>query len=117
VERDGISVAGLYVTGWLKRGPTGIIGTNRADSIETIQQLLEDRATHGFAPKGRRDVLVELLSRTGASVVTWQDWLKIDAAERARGREAGKPREKFTRVAEMLDVISSQRICETAGRL
>jgi ferredoxin/flavodoxin---NADP+ reductase len=115
VERDGIPVAGLYVTGWLKRGPTGIIGTNRADSIETVQQLLEDLATRGLVPKQHRDMLVESLSRAGA--VTWQDWLKIDAAERARGQEAGKPREKFTRVAEMLDVVSSHRIFETPGRV
>jgi ferredoxin--NADP+ reductase len=116
VQRDGIPVAGLYVTGWLKRGPTGIIGTNRADSIETVQQLLEDLTTHGLEPKERRDVLVESLSPTGG-IVTWQDWLKIDAAERARGQEAGKPREKFTRVAEMLGVVSSHRSCETAARL
>jgi ferredoxin--NADP+ reductase len=111
VQRDGIPVAGLYVTGWLKRGPTGIIGTNRADSIETVQRLLEDLATHGLEPKERRDVLVESLSPTGG-IVTWQDWLKIDAAERARGQEAGKPREKFTRVAEMLGVVSSHRNCK-----
>jgi ferredoxin--NADP+ reductase len=110
VERDGIPVDGLYVTGWLKRGPTGIIGTNRADSIETVQQLLDDLSKHALAPKQGRDMLVNSLSQTHLNVVALHEWLQIDAAERARGREASKPREKFTRVAEMLDAVSLHRI-------
>jgi ferredoxin--NADP+ reductase len=110
VERDGIAVEGLYVTGWLKRGPTGIIGTNRADSIETVQQILEDLANRGLESKRGRSLLVASLSRKSVSVVGLQDWLEIDAVERTRGQEAGKPREKFTRVAEMLDTLSLRRL-------
>jgi ferredoxin--NADP+ reductase len=109
VERDGIPVDGLYVTGWLKRGPTGIIGTNRADSIETVQQLQDDLSNHPPVPKLGRDALVNSLRQTHAGIVALQGWLQIDAAERARGREVSKPREKFTRVAEMLDAASLPR--------
>jgi ferredoxin/flavodoxin---NADP+ reductase len=115
VERDGIPVEGLYVTGWLKRGPTGIIGTNRADSIETVQQLLDDLSNRGPASKPGRDVLVESLAQKHVNAVALRDWLQIDAVERARGAEASKPREKFTRVADMLDAVSSHRVREAAA--
>jgi ferredoxin--NADP+ reductase len=101
VECDGAAIDRLYVTGWLKRGPTGIIGTNRADSIETVQQIIEDISSRPFEPKRSRDMLVGELSQS--QVVGMADWLRIDAAERRRGEQAGKPREKFTRIAEMLN--------------
>jgi ferredoxin--NADP+ reductase len=116
VERDGVAVEGLYVTGWLKRGATGIIGTNRADSIETVQQILEDVSSRGLKSKEKRDSLVGSLSRRRASVVDLQDWLQIDAIERARGQLVSKPREKFTRVGEMLDIVSFHRLREASER-
>jgi ferredoxin--NADP+ reductase len=98
---------GIYVTGWIKRGPTGVIGTNRADSVETVQSIIEDLAMLKAASKpgmaGLRHVLVE----QGACAVTYPEWQKIDAAERARGRVRGKPREKFTRIADMLAAIQT----------
>lgn len=109
VESDGIPVEGLYVTGWLKRGPTGIIGTNRADSIETVQRALDDLSIRVLEPKQGRDALIASLSRKNVSVVGLQDWLKIDALERVRGQKAGKPREKFTRVAEMIETAAAHR--------
>jgi ferredoxin--NADP+ reductase len=90
VECDGTAVAGLYVTGWLKRGPTGMIGTNRADSIETVQSI----------------------SRRSAPVIGLPEWLRIDAAECAMGRQVNKPREKFTRVTDMIEVISQGRAAD-----
>jgi len=95
------------VTGWIKRGPTGVIGTNRADSVDTVQSIIEDLAMLKAATKpgmvGLRHVLVE----RGASAVSYPEWQKIDAAERARGRDRGKPREKFTRIADMLAAIQT----------
>jgi ferredoxin--NADP+ reductase len=110
VECAGTAVNGLYVTGWLKRGPTGIIGTNRADSIETVQQILEDLPGLILRPQGGRQQLVESISRRSVPVIGLPEWLKIDAAECAMGRQANKPREKFTRVTDMLDVVSQGRI-------
>jgi ferredoxin/flavodoxin---NADP+ reductase len=109
VECDGTAVDGLYVTGWLKRGPTGIIGTNRADSIETVQQILEDLPGGIPRPQGSRRQLVESISRRSAPVIGLPEWLKIDAAECAMGRQANKPREKFTRITDMFDVVSHGR--------
>jgi ferredoxin--NADP+ reductase len=110
VECDGTVVDGLYVTGWLKRGPTGIIGTNRADSIETVQQILEDLPSRISRPQGARRQLVESISRRNAPVIGLPEWLKIDAAECAMGRQVNKPREKFTRVTDMIDVVSQSRV-------
>ena len=109
VECDGTVVDGLYVTGWLKRGPTGIIGTNRADSIETVQQILEDLPSRPSRPQGARRQLVEAISYRSASVIGLPEWLKIDAAECAIGRQFNKPREKFTRVTDMIEVVSQGR--------
>ena len=96
---------GLYVTGWLKRGPSGIIGSNRADSVETVRNLLVDLATFDGVKPGVQAVLL-LLKTRGVQVVSLKDWLTIDAAEIERGRKKGKPREKFTRVEEMLNLVS-----------
>jgi ferredoxin--NADP+ reductase len=103
-------VDGLYVTGWLKRGPTGIIGTNRADSIETVQRILEDLPGRIPRPQGGRRQLVESISRRSAPIIGLPEWLKIDTEECAMGRQANKPREKFTRITDMIDVVSQGRV-------
>ncbi len=90
VDSCGVALPSLYVTGWLKRGPTGVIGTNRADSLETIAALLEDIA--GREPKSGDDV-VPLLEARGVRPVTFADWQRIDRHERDRAR-ATAPREK-----------------------
>lgn len=97
---------GLYVTGWLKRGPTGIIGTNRADSIETVECLLSDVPVLDVAPKPGVQALRNILERRGVRAVTFPEWLKIDSAEIERGKKKGKPREKFTRIDEMLSLLT-----------
>ncbi|HUL40294.1 MAG TPA: FAD-dependent oxidoreductase [Burkholderiales bacterium] len=101
----GAVMPGLYAAGWIKRGPTGIIGTNRADSIATVKSLLADLSRLAPEAKGGAEVLKPLLAARGTRVVSLDDWLKIDAAEVARGQSKGKPREKFTRVAEMLKCL------------
>jgi ferredoxin/flavodoxin---NADP+ reductase len=96
---------GLYVTGWLKRGPTGAIGTNRADSIETVESVLEDLARSRVSAKPGAAGLRDVLTARQLRIVSYADWDKIDLAERYRGQERGKPREKFTRVPEMMTVL------------
>ena len=104
---DGSSaLPGLYVTGWLKRGPNGIIGTNRADSGETVESLLADLPTLSDGAKAGIQGVLPLLKTRGVQVVSLRDWLRIDAAEIERGRTKGKPREKFTRVQDMLRLVS-----------
>jgi len=92
----------VYVTGWIKRGPTGIIGTNRADSMATVATLLADLASFRPQRKPGREASVSLLAQRSVRSVSFQDWEMIDQAERARGLPLGKPREKFTRISEML---------------
>ncbi|MDH3317269.1 MAG: NADP oxidoreductase, partial [Gammaproteobacteria bacterium] len=99
------AVPGLYATGWIKRGPTGIIGTNRADSVATVKSLLEDLPNLGATKKPGADGLKDLFKNRGVRVVSYADWQKIDSAEIQRGEPLGKPREKFTRVEEMLSVL------------
>jgi ferredoxin/flavodoxin---NADP+ reductase len=98
------TLEGLYVTGWLKRGPTGIIGTNRADSVETVQSLLAELAKICDREKPGAEALRPLLEQRGIRVLNYQNWAMIDSAEVNRGKPRGKPREKFTRIHEMLAV-------------
>jgi ferredoxin--NADP+ reductase len=100
---DGATrLEGVYVTGWLKRGPTGIIGTNRADSVETVQSILAELPKICDREKSGAEALRALLEGRGIRVLNYQNWLMIDSAEIDRGKPKGKPREKFTRVDEML---------------
>jgi NADPH-dependent glutamate synthase beta subunit-like oxidoreductase len=97
----------VYVTGWIKRGPTGIIGTNRADSMATVATLLADLPNFDPQHKPGREASVSLLARRSVQSVSFHDWEIIDQAERARGLPLGKPREKFTRIFEMLAASSA----------
>ena len=97
-------VPGLYVTGWLKRGPTGIIGTNLTCAEETVAKMASDFASN--PPDERKLLDVEsILARRGTRVVTGADWHKLDALERERGASVGKPRSKFTSIGEMLKAL------------
>ncbi len=110
--QDGDSlVTGLYCVGWIKRGPSGIIGTNKPDSIETAKHLLED-AESGvlLTPSNPTRAAVEsLLNSRGVRFTSFADWQALDEIERARGAEQGRPRVKFTDVQTMLDAIQSRQ--------
>ncbi len=108
IGSDGTPLTGLYTAGWSKRGPTGIIGTNRADAVETVDTLHVDLPALQARERDGRPALQALLAARGVRVVDFDDWRAIDAAEVALGAAAGKPREKFTRVAEMLAVLDAR---------
>ncbi|MCB9134254.1 MAG: FAD-dependent oxidoreductase [Anaerolineales bacterium] len=100
-------VVGLYTAGWIKRGPSGVIGTNKPDAVETVDSMLADMAEEKtFAPSnpGVEEAQALIASRQ-PRYVTYQDWLKLDQMELARGKEAGRPRVKFTNVEEMLKAL------------
>lgn len=105
VVDNGTPVVGFYTCGWIKRGPQGVIGTNKPDAAETVKCIVEDLPR--LSPCEARDdeLLHTLLRERGVRVVSFDDWRRIDAAEMERGRAAGKPREKFTRIEEMLAVL------------
>jgi ferredoxin/flavodoxin---NADP+ reductase len=95
VCRDGVAVPGEYVAGWIKRGPTGVIGTNKHDARETVRRLLEDEGALPAAPIRDPDAVLRLLAGRGVSVVTWQGWGGIERAEAAAGRAQGRARAKI----------------------
>ena len=94
-------LAGLYVAGWLKRGSTGVIGTNRACGIETARAVIDDLRDR-TSSRHDRSALADLLERRGIRFVRFSGWTRIDAAEKQRGAARGKPREKLTRWDELL---------------
>ncbi|HYS11739.1 MAG TPA: hypothetical protein VEN28_00395 [Burkholderiaceae bacterium] len=104
VDGSGERLLRLYATGWIKRGCTGIIGTNRLDSEETISRLIEDLPLLD-APRPGRSALSEHLHRMKLQVVSFDDWLAIERAEIERGRARQKVAEKFVRVSDMLTAI------------
>jgi ferredoxin/flavodoxin---NADP+ reductase len=95
VQRDGVTAIGEYVVGWIKRGPTGVIGTNKGDAKETVEQLLHDLDALPRASRGEPDAIIERLAQRGIGVVTWAGWEAIDAAEQALGVAAGRTRIKI----------------------
>lgn len=104
---DGQHIPGVYVTGWIKRGPRGVIGTNRSCAEQTLQKLWEDFDAGSLNREvANRDALVALLTERGAERVDWQGWRAIDAAERELGRAASRPRVKFVDVADLLSAAS-----------
>ena len=106
VEPEGGSrVERLYVAGWIKRGPSGVIGPNKPDSIATVKNMLEDLpGLPAETPEGAGDI-AELLTKRGVRFVSFADWQRIDQAEVERGRPQDRPRVKFTTVEEMLAVL------------
>jgi len=96
---------GWYVAGWIKRGATGVIGTNKPDAEETIKTLLEDIENLNPCETPSSEELIKFLKDREVRVVTFEDWKKIDAAEIERGIKLGKPREKFSRVTGMLSAV------------
>ena len=103
---DGQPVTGNYVVGWIKRGPSGIIGTNKPDSVETVEMLLEDaRAGKLFAPAEDSDIET-LMQKRAIRYVTYADWQLLDELEQKRGAAVGRPRLKFSRVEEMLEALA-----------
>jgi ferredoxin--NADP+ reductase len=107
IEHQGHALPGEYVVGWIKRGPSGIIGTNKPDSQETVEHMLEDAAednTH-LPSHTAPDAIENFLQERGVRYVTYNDWQIIDALETKRGEELGRPRVKFTDPAEMLRAL------------
>jgi ferredoxin--NADP+ reductase len=102
IEPNGTQLPGVYATGWIKRGPTGVIGTNKKCAYETVDHLLEDAAA-GTLPEPAKDAedFERLLDELDA--VDYEGWGRIDEYERARGERQGRPRVKLTSVAELLE--------------
>ncbi|TSD95075.1 4Fe-4S dicluster domain-containing protein [Skermania sp. ID1734] len=100
---DGEPLAGVYVSGWIKRGPRGVIGTNKTDAQETVEHLLDDFTARKLTtPTEDRAALIKLVEQRQPEHVDRNGWRAIDRIERERGKAAGRPRVKFTSVAELV---------------
>ena len=106
VNDEGRVGPGLYAVGWIKRGPTGVIGTNKPDGRDAAQQIIEDLGVGGGKPG--REGLEALLRARGRRWVDFEDWQRIEAAEIAAAAE-GAPRRKLYRHEDFLAVLDEQR--------
>jgi ferredoxin--NADP+ reductase len=107
---------GLYTVGWAKRGPTGVIASNRPDGNLCADQIIADAASRGreLGKRGRPAFERCLLAR-GIRAITFEDWRKIDAAEIA-GAAKPAPRRKFTSLGEMLELLAESGERRTAAQ-
>jgi ferredoxin--NADP+ reductase len=101
LDASGHPLPGVYCAGWIKRGPTGVIGTNKKDATETVTLLLED-AQAGLLPPPEDGTLDELLAERGIEPVLYSGWGAIDLAERSAGEGYGRPRVKLLTWDELL---------------
>jgi ferredoxin--NADP+ reductase len=110
-HETGKQIIGDYVVGWIKRGPSGVIGTNKPDSVETVENLLADvREGKHWTPEAPGADSVEMfLDRHKPDYVTYADWLIIDRLEKERGEAVGRPRIKFTEIDAMLDALKAHK--------
>ena len=111
-DPSGQIVPNEYVVGWIKRGPTGLIGTNKSDSAATVEKMLEDIAGKSapLDPQKTPEAVDQMLAKKSLKVVTFEDWKLLDKQEVERGQSLGKVRDKFLTVAEMMEVIESTRL-------
>ncbi len=109
--QDGEQVIGDYVAGWIKRGPSGVIGTNKPCAVETVNLLLEDVAADKvLSPSAPQQEAIEaLLKERGIAYVTYADWQILDQLEIEHGEAQGRPRVKFTRVDDMLQALKEHK--------
>jgi len=107
LDAAGQPIPGLYVAGWIKRGPMGVIGTNKPDAQETVAAMLEDAARGAtLQPAHPEAEAAERLVRAHQpDVFVYDDWRKLDAHELAQGAAKGRPRLKLCRVEDMLAAL------------
>ncbi|CAL8970540.1 NADPH-ferredoxin reductase FprA [Cellulomonas sp. T2.31MG-18] len=111
VDDGGDALPGLYTTGWIKRGPVGLIGHTKSDATETIAHLREDAEAGLLPPATERDpqAVTKLLDERGVDAIEWSGWQLLDAYERALGEVQGRERVKVVPREEMVDVSLGRR--------
>jgi len=107
---SGEHVPGLYATGWIKRGPSGVIGTNKQDSGETVECIMDDILSDKLpSPESLdTDSILKLICERQPDYFSYEDWLKLNELEVSKGQEQGRPRIKYTSIEEMLDAIKKR---------
>lgn len=118
LDAGGSPLRGEYAVGWIKRGPSGVIGTNKKDATDTVARVLADAQDGALneppRPADGEQVQAWLAERV-PGLVTWEGWQRIDAHERAAGEPQGRPRVKLVRVPEMLAVAERAASAADSG--
>ncbi len=115
LDEAGERVARTYATGWIKRGPVGLIGSTKSDASETIRNLLEEfEDGHRPAPNRSEEAVLELLKSRGVEYTTWHGWELLDAHERALGEAQGRERIKVVPREEMTQICLGQTAAEVS---
>jgi ferredoxin--NADP+ reductase len=112
LAEDGQEIPGVYTTGWIKRGPVGLIGHTKGDALETITHLLEDVASLPAATHPGEDEVLKVLDQRGIHHTTWEGWLALDAHEHELGRqasEAGPVERERVKVVPREDMVDIAR--------
>ncbi len=104
---DGAAVPGLYTVGWIKRGPSGVIGSNKADGMETAASMLADEPRELDPAAADPAAIDRLLASRGVRPVTFADWERLDRIESERGEKSGRPRVKLTSIEDMLRALEA----------
>ncbi len=104
VDEEGRTLPGEYVVGWIKRGPTGVIGTNKKDAADTVAKIVADAEAHLLDDPRDDDAasIAAWVTERAPDAVTWSDWQAIDEHERGLGEPNGRPRVKLVRLADLL---------------
>jgi ferredoxin--NADP+ reductase len=110
LDDEGAPIPGEYAVGWIKRGPSGVIGTNKKCAADTVARVVEDRDAERLPALAEvdRDAVEEWLRGRVPGLVSWAGWNAIDSHERGRGEPLGRPRVKLVRVEEMVDVAGER---------
>lgn len=108
LDKTGNHIKGVYTTGWIKRGPVGLIGHTKSDAIETIAQLVADKESWWKPENPTESSIVELLSKRGVEYVGWPSWLLIDAHEKRLGQAQNRERIKLVEREDFLQVAKGQ---------
>jgi len=115
LDEGGEALPAVYCAGWIKRGPTGIIGTNKKDANETVALLLEDAAAGRLrhSPEATAEAVDALLGERNVDAVLYAGWASIDDVERAAGEKLGRPRVKLVTWDQLLE--ASRQLAAEAG--
>lgn len=105
-DESGNPLPGEYVSGWVKRGPSGVIGTNKKDSADTVEKIVADRDAGKLVAKAPLGDNADWLATKVPDLVTWEGWKKIDEREVALGEPQGRPRVKLVDIDEMKKIAA-----------
>jgi ferredoxin/flavodoxin---NADP+ reductase len=108
LDSDGKHIQGIYATGWIKRGPVGLIGHTKSDAIETIAQIIEDKNNWWSPSSPSEDSITELLTSRNIDFVGWPEWLRIDAEEKRLGEAQERERIKLVEREDFLAVAKKK---------